>query len=229
MSSQQDTSPKRAWTRSSKIDFSPLPTTKPCPLNLWPITSPCPVLVGYRLVVPGSCACIPSMYVQNLPAGRSLAVVWRFAYIVCRPFLLTFYVSCFSISRSPEELGFIWYWVLYFFRSISWLPSFPIILLCHSYCNDLILLSLFRSAVYSFPQWLGMIIGFPTYGLLCPFCLPFGHPWPNFLILILGIHGLVINPLLSLFALLWACSDPFSLFYIIYCPWVCYFSLSGFL
>ena len=23
-----------------------------------------------------------------------------------------------------------------------------------------------------------MTIGFPIYGLLCPFCLPLGHPWP---------------------------------------------------
>ena len=81
-----------------------------------------------------------------------------------------------------------------------------------------------------------------------------GHPWPNCftwaslalcltpyshgllltslgflgpitLYLILGAHGLAINPLLSLFALLWACYGPFSLFYIIYYSWVCYFSL----
>ena len=24
-----------------------------------------------------------------------------------------------------------------------------------------------------------MAIGFPTYGLLCPFCHPLGHPWPT--------------------------------------------------
>ena len=76
-----------------------------------------------------------------------------------------------------------------------------------------------------------MAIGFPTYRLLCPllffswaslahllpldFLIPFinsafswaitsfiGLPWPNYFILILGIYGLAINPLLSLFALL---------------------------
>ena len=76
-----------------------------------------------------------------------------------------------------------------------------------------------------------MAIGFPTYGLLCPFfffswaslayLLPLGFlipftnfafpwaftnfirlPWPNYLILILGVYGLAINLLLSLFALL---------------------------
>ena len=56
-----------------------------------------------------------------------------------------------------------------------------------------------------------------------------GLPCPNYLILILGVHGPAINPLLSLCALLWACDGSFSLFYIIYCPWVCYFSLFGLL
>ena len=39
-----------------------------------------------------------------------------------------------------------------------------------------------------------MAIGFPTYGLLCPFCLPFGHPWPTCflwasLALLLALHS----------------------------------------
>ena len=48
---------------------------------------------------------------------------------------------------------------------------------------------------------------------------------PITLSFILGAYGLAINPLLSLLALLRACCGPFSLFYITYCPWVCYFSL----
>lgn len=47
-------------------------------------------------------------------------------------------------------------------------------------------------------------------------------PWPNYLILIFGVCGLAINPLLSLFTLLWAYCGPFLLFHIVYCPWVCY-------
>ena len=95
-----------------------------------------------------------------------------------------------------------------------------------------------------------MTLGFLTYGLLCPF-LPwaslahllslgflgpftnFVFPWaftdfiglprPNYFILILGVHRLAINPLLSLLALLWACRGPFLLFFhITHCPWVCY-------
>ena len=42
---------------------------------------------------------------------------------------------------------------------------------------------------------------------------------PIMLFLILGVLGLAINPLLSLFLLLWTCRNPFSLFHIIYCPW----------
>ena len=225
------------------------------PSYLWPTTSPCPVLTGYRLVVLGLCACLSSICVQNLPTGRSPAMVWRLTCIVCRSFLLTFYVSWFSISHSPEELGFIWYWVLHFFWPVSWLPSFPTILLCHSCCNDSILLSFFRPAILLFPPvaWYGhwfsylwapvsllssswaslthlLFLGFLSLFTNSVFSWVFtnfiGLPWPNYLIFIIGVHGPAINPLLYLFALLWNCGVPFSLFYIIYCPWVCYFSLS---
>ena len=56
-----------------------------------------------------------------------------------------------------------------------------------------------------------------------------GFPSPIILSFILGAHGFAINPLLSLLALLRDCYGPFSLFYITYCPWACYFSLSGLL
>ena len=47
-----------------------------------------------------------------------------------------------------------------------------------------------------------MAIGFPTYGLLCPFCFSLGHPWPicflwaslSFL-LTLHSHGLLLTSL----------------------------------
>ena len=87
-------------------------------------------------------------------------------------------------------------------------------------------------------------MGFFTYGLLCPFCFPLGilahllalgflspftnfvFPWaftdfiglprPNYFILILGVYGPAINPLLSLLALLWACRSPFLHFFTSY-------------
>ena len=46
-----------------------------------------------------------------------------------------------------------------------------------------------------------------------------GFPGPITLFLILEVHGLAINPLLSLFSLLWTCRGPFSLFHIIHCLW----------
>ena len=39
-----------------------------------------------------------------------------------------------------------------------------------------------------------------------------GLPRPNYFIIILGVHGPAINPLLSLLALLWVCRGPFLLF-----------------
>ena len=46
-----------------------------------------------------------------------------------------------------------------------------------------------------------------------------GFLGPITLSLILGVHGLAINLLLSLLSLLWVYHGPFSLFHIIYCPW----------
>ena len=59
-----------------------------------------------------------------------------------------------------------------------------------------------------------------SHGLLLGFL---GFPGPITLSLILGAHGLAINPLLSLLTLLWAYRGPFSLFHIIYCPWFAFF------
>ena len=54
-----------------------------------------------------------------------------------------------------------------------------------------------------------------SHGLLL---IPLDFPGLITLSFILGAHGLAINPLLSLLALLRACCGPFSLFYITYCP-----------
>ena len=40
--------------------------------------------------------------------------------------------------------------------------------------------------------------------------IPLGFPGPITLSFILRVHGLTINPLLSLLSLLWACRGPFS-------------------
>ena len=54
-----------------------------------------------------------------------------------------------------------------------------------------------------------------------------GFPGSITLSLILGVHGLAINLLLSLLLLLWVCRSPFSLFHIIYCPWFAFSLFPG--
>ena len=71
---------------------------------------------------------------------------------------------------------------------------------------------------------LGLFLTLHSHELLLT---PLGFPGLITLSFILGAYGLAISPLLSLLALLQACCGPFSLFYITYCLWVCYFSLSG--
>ena len=86
-------------------------------------------------------------------------------------------------------------------------------------------------------HWRAPVSHFLSLGLPGPVCFPWassalfltlhshglllnslGFLDPITLSLILGVHGLAINPLLSLLSLLWVCRDPFSLFHIIYCP-----------
>ena len=66
--------PQKSPSRNLKIGFpfSPPPNHDS---YLWPMTSPCLVLAGYRLVRSGPCACLFSMYVQNLPTAHAFAVV----------------------------------------------------------------------------------------------------------------------------------------------------------
>ena len=86
--------------------------------------------------------------------------------------------------------------------------------------------------VFPWASWarllsLGFLGPFPNFALPWAFTNFIGFPRPNYLILILGAHGLAINSLLSLFSLLWACRGPFSLFHIIYCPWFAFSLFSG--
>ena len=131
-----------------------------------------------------------------------------------------------------------------YLQPISWLSSCPAILLCHSCYNDLILSGLFGSAVYSFPNGLTRPWAFLLMGSYVPFVFlwaslahllvldflgPFtnfvfswaftdfiGFSRPNYFILIIGVYRPVINPLLSLLALLWACRGLFLLFFTSY-------------
>ena len=124
--------------------------------------SPRPILARYRLVVLGPYVCFPLMYVQNLLATHAFA----FFVLLC---------GLFYNSLLPLRVGFIWYWALHFFQPISWLSSCPAILLGHSCYNDLIMLGLFKPAVYPFSNGLT----WPWIFLLMGFYVPFVFPWAS--------------------------------------------------
>ena len=71
---------------------------------------------------------------------------------------------------------------------------------------------------------LALFLTLHSYGLLLSSS---GFLDPITLSLILGVHGLAINPLLSLLSLLWVYCGSFSLFHIIYCPWFAFSLFSG--
>ena len=95
-------------------------------------------------------------------------------------------------------------------------PLQPLVLLLHHW-RVLVshLFSLGRPWPICFP-WTSstLFITLHSHGLLLS---SLGFPGPITLSLILEVHGLIINPLLSLLSLLWAYRGPFSLFHIIYC------------
>ena len=231
---------------------------------LWPITSPLPILAGYKLVMFGPCACFTPVYVQNLPCcscichdlGAFLHILSLIFDFLWRELLSN---SSFSMARS------LWRWALLdcgllFFQPILLPFSAVLHFLLHYFVIPIVvlfdpsLLGFFGPAAYSSLNdsvWslgfllrclrvsvshflLGILGPFTFLGHSWPFLImcshgflltPLGFPSPITLSLILGAHGLVINPLLSLLALLRAYCGPFSLFYITYCPWVCQFSL----
>ena len=107
---------------------------------------------------------------------------------------------------------------------------------------------LVRPLVLFLHHWRAPVSHLFSFGRFWPICFPWaslaifltlhshglllsslGFPSLITLSLILGAHGLAINPLLSLLSLLWICRGLFSLFHIICCPWFAYFSLSGLL
>ena len=77
--------------------------------------SPPPVLVGYRLVRSGPCACFTFMYIWNLLVGHASAVAWRLVCIFCRPSLAFYGMIHFLASHSLKPAlfrgwAFAWPW-----------------------------------------------------------------------------------------------------------------------
>ena len=139
--------------------------------------------------------CVPSFHM--CPKSACCPFVCRGLEACLHSLLSVFFdLSCELFFDFPFllEVGPYLMMDLIFLWPTSWFPSFPAILFCYSCCNDSILLGLFRPAVYSFSQWLGMATGFPTYGLLCPFYLSLEHPWLTcflwaFLSILLTLHS----------------------------------------
>ena len=205
------------------------------------------------------CACFTSMYVQNLSAAHAFTVVWRLVYTFCRPSLAFYRACslwglgfAWLLAFPPSTHSF----ALFCNLCISCWAILPFLLWCYltqdywAFSGLLpILLSMTQYSHWAF--WLLFLqapvshlfpfehpwpIYFPwASSALSNFVFPwaftnsFGCPWPNCFIIHSWAHRLSINSLLSLLALLRACCGPFSLFYITYCSWVCYFSLSGLL
>ena len=155
---------------------------------------------------------------KSLLAAHASVVIWRLSVCVFWPFMWAFlwFLTPFRSWALYNEGPYI-------SLAHSWFSLFPATLNCYSCRNNLILLDLFwASRLFLFSVAYHEHCFAFTYGLLCPF----GHPrpdcflwifsarlliphshglftnfiglsWPNNLILILGIHGLAINPLLS--------------------------------
>ena len=69
------TFPSKESKQEPQNRYSPSPHRQTTHSYLWPMTSPCPILTGYRLVRSEPCECLSSMYVQNLFAAHAFAMV----------------------------------------------------------------------------------------------------------------------------------------------------------
>ena len=94
------TLPPKEPKQESQNRFFPSPQRQTMPSYFWPMTSPCLVLVRYRLVMSGPCTCFTSVYVQNLPAAHAFALAWGLFCTFCRLSLTSYGVSYFLIPHS---------------------------------------------------------------------------------------------------------------------------------
>ena len=142
------------------------------------MTSPCLVLAGYRLVRYGPCACLSSIYVQNLLAAHTSAVVGLHSL----PSILDHFLVSLSFMTCP-----IRGWALldgrlcFFLNPPFFLLLSSVIPLYHSYCEVV----LFQSGWV--PLGLPFILPlmaqrdhwflcYITSRLLCPICFLLGIP-----------------------------------------------------
>ena len=186
------------------------------PSYLWPITSPCLVLAGYKLVRSGPWACLSSMYIQNLHAAHAFTIVGLHSLLS----VLDYFLVPLSFMVCPTSgLGIAWWWALLLFSLPFFLLPFPTIPLYHS-CYEVVCLNpagpLWAYRLF-FSQWPSMTIGsFIT--SVAGSCVQFVFPWASRTrLLSLGFLGPFLN-----FAFPWVFTEFFGLprpNYIISHPW----------
>ena len=147
---------------------------------VWPITSPCPVLAGYRLVRSGPYACLYSMYVQKSVCCSYVCHGWpaqsaiRFLTIFWFPFL--YGLPCLGIGPFLM-VGFAFLQPTLFSTTIF----------CHITLSFLLRSCLPQSCwaslglpfiLLSMAQYGHWFFYYITGGLLCPICFPFGVSGP---------------------------------------------------
>ena len=183
------------------------------PSYLWPITSPPPVLAGYKLMMSRPCMCFTSMYIQNLSAAHVSTMAWRLVCTSCHPSLASYGMSHFLASHSlkpaPFGAGPLLSRGLFLLQSTLLLFSAifvcPVVLLYHS-CFSIVWPKpagpLWACCLF-FPQWpsiviwtfwlrwaslahllsLGSFDPFPCFAFSLAFTNSFELPWSNYLIL----------------------------------------------
>ena len=130
--------PQKSLSKNPKIGFFPFPTARPC--SLLPLTHdpPPPILAGYKLVVPRSCACFTffaccSCIYHDLEIGLYVlpcifGFLWRGLFSDLPFFMNYFFLGwpCRIMGLSSPGLLCI--------HSVA-LLAFPTIPLCYSCCN----------------------------------------------------------------------------------------------
>ena len=145
------------------------------PSYLWLMTSPCLVLAGYRLVRSGPCACLFSIYVQNLSAAHASAVIDLHSLLsVFDYFLISLSFMACPIRGWALLVGGLCFSLAHPFSCYHLLPYHSIIPTAKLFAS--IMLGLFRPVVYSSPNgpiW-PLVLLLHLSGLLCPICFPLG-------------------------------------------------------
>ena len=157
------------------------------PSYLWLMTSLCPVLAGYRLVRSEPCACLSSMYVQNLPAAHAFAVVGLHNL----PSVFDYFLVPLSFMACPTRgwallddglclssaHPFSYYHLLPYHSIIPTAKLFALIVLgifgsaVYSSCNGLV-----RPLVLLLHHWRAPVSHLFSLGCPWPICFP----WPFF-------------------------------------------------